>query len=106
MNVLKCFKLLFGLTTVALMYLQMQMQIITLAYQGKARQQQIKRLVEEKLQLTHKLFTLESVDHVGDKILAEDSHMQFMHPSHVIEIAASDGTFEKGDAGSGMEAQD
>ena len=73
-------------TALALIYIHMQMQIIDLAYRGKAKENQIRRLVEQNGNITYKILTLKSSNNLGIKMLAENSDMQFADPESVVHI--------------------
>ena len=97
MKLLKYVRLIGGITFLSLTYIYLQMEIVHLAYEGKDKQQKIKKLDEQRQVLTYKILTLESAPHVGDKILAENSGMGFIHPDNVIQIATTDDFFSKRD---------
>lgn len=85
---LKYFKTIFLITGVAVLHTHMQMVIIDLAYQGKEKERQINTLQEERQNVTSKIFAMESSNNLGDKVLVENSDMQFMHPQDVIEFSS------------------
>ncbi len=90
MPFIKFLKILVVVTSIALVYIHLRMQIIDLAYQGKAKEQVIGKLTEDNGQITYKILALKSVNHLGVKMLAENSGMQFADPQNVLEIATSD----------------
>ena len=74
------------LTVLALVYIHMQMQIIDLAYQGKAKEQHMRDLIDENGKVTYNILTLKSANHLGVKMLSEDSDMRFMASDNIVHI--------------------
>ena len=66
------------ITLLALVYTHMQMQIIELAYRGKAKEKQIRKLIENNSHLTSAILALKSSNNLGDKLLADQNQMQFL----------------------------
>ena len=77
------------ITFVSVVYIHLKMQIIDLAYQGKAKEQLVRKLTEDNGNATYKILTLKSANHLGVKMLAENSGMQFADPKNIFEIASS-----------------
>ena len=75
------------LTALALIYIHMQMQIIDLAYRGKSKENQIRKLVEQNGNISYTILTLKSANNLGYKMLAENSDMQFADQGDIIRIA-------------------
>jgi hypothetical protein len=89
MKLTKILKYIFLGTTVALVYIHLQMQIIELAYHGKAKEKYIKRLMEENSYLTHAVLTLKSSSNLGGKLLSENSSMEFVGPEQILKITST-----------------
>ncbi len=79
-------KLMFFVTSMALIYTHMQMQIFDLAYKGKDRQKYIHDLKDKNGVLTHQILTLKSANHLGNQLLEKDSNLQFMSYEHVLTM--------------------
>ena len=79
-------KLMFFLTSMALIYTHMQMQIFDLAYKGKDRERYIHDLKDKNGVLTHQVLTLKSANHLGNQLLEKDSNLQFMSYEHVLTM--------------------
>lgn len=90
MRLPKCLKCVCFLTVLALMYIHMQMQIIDLAYQGKDRETEIRQLLEENGNETYTILNLKSANHIGNKMLTEDSDLHFVDPVDVIQVSLDD----------------
>ena len=73
-------------TIMALVYIHMQMQIIELAYRGKAKEQQIRKLIEVNSHLMTKILTLKSSNNLGDKLLVDHKQMEFLAPQSIVEV--------------------
>ena len=99
MPLTRILKILALLTTVSLVYIQMHMDIIEMAYQGKKQEATIRRLKEDRQLLTFAIQNLKSAHHIGAQLLAKDSDMEFVSPKDVVEISlpveTQDKTFEK-----------
>ena len=74
------------MTVVALVYIHMHMEIIDLAYQGKDKEGAIRQLKEEKQLLTFAIHNLKSANHIGLRLLAQETDMEFVSPDDVVEI--------------------
>ena len=65
-------------TVTALVYINMQTQIVDLAYKGKDKQRNVHQLMETNGALTHQILTLKSANNLGNRLLEKDSALQFM----------------------------
>lgn len=77
------------ITVLALVYIHLQMQIIELAYRGKAKEKQIRKLIEANSNVTYTILTLKSVNNLGGKLLASKTNMQFADPKNVVQVSTS-----------------
>lgn len=75
-------------TFLALIYISMQMQIVSLAYEGKAQEQEMSQLIEDKNNITYDILVMKSANHIGSQLLAADPSLNFASETAVIEIAA------------------
>ena len=83
-------------TLVALVYIHMQMNIISLAYQGKNKEKTIRGLLEDNGYLTYSILSMKSASNIGGRLLNEKSEMEFIDPQNVEIIPTSaDGTEEE-----------
>lgn len=76
------------MTLMALIYISMQMQILSLAYEGKAQEKEIQQLIEENSNVTYDIMVMKSANHIGSHLLAADPSLDFASEAAVIEIAA------------------
>ena len=88
MHLCKFLKVMSVVIVLALTYIHMQMQIVDLAYKGNAKEQQIKKLIEDNGSATYTILMLKSANHLGGTMLDEDAAMQFADADDVIRIAA------------------
>ena len=74
-------------TFIALVYIHMQMKIIHLAYQGKTKEQTIRHLRDANGYLTYDILSLKSANHLGVRMLSDDSKMEFIDSSDIMFIS-------------------
>ncbi len=87
MNLAKFIKYTVLLTSLALVYIHLQMQIIDLAYQGQKREKRIEELVEKNGNAFYAISKLTSANHLGKELLAKNSDMQFVGPKDIMQPA-------------------
>ena len=76
-----------GFTTLlALVYIHMQMSIISLAYQGRNKEKTIRSLKEENGYLTYNILSLKSANNLGVKLLSKDSGMDFVDHQNIVVL--------------------
>lgn len=90
MKLSKFFQLLFVITALSLIYIHMQMQIFSLAYQGKRKEKEIISISEDNGLLTYNILHLTSSHNLGDKLLNEESTLQFCDNDQVIQLVTAD----------------
>ena len=86
MNLSKFFKIVAALTLLALVYIHLQMQIIDLAYQGKSKEEKIKKLIEENGNLNYSILKLKSANNLGIKMFSDNSKMRFAAPQNIVKL--------------------
>lgn len=77
------------ITVLSLFYIHLQMKIYDLAYQAKRKEHQIQKLRDDNGLNTYHILALKSVSNIGQKLLVEDSQMQFISNDKVYELASS-----------------
>ncbi|MBI3617080.1 MAG: hypothetical protein HY210_02545 [Candidatus Omnitrophica bacterium] len=82
-------KYTFSMTFLILIYIHLQMQIVDLAYQGQRKEAQIADLLDKNGSTFYAISKLKSANHLGEKLLAENSKMQFAGANDIIYVAAS-----------------
>ena len=90
MKLSKFLQLLFVVTALSLIYIHMQMEIFNLAYQGKRKEKEIISISEDNGLLTYNILQLKSSNNLGDKLLSEDSTLQFCNNDQVIQLVTAD----------------
>jgi hypothetical protein len=86
MSLVKFFKYTCIVTSLALVYIHLQMQIIDLAYQGEIKEKKIKELAERNGNALYKISKLKSANHLGGELLAKNSDMQFVSADHIVSL--------------------
>ena len=76
------------ITIMALCYLHMQMKIYALAYQAKVKEHEIQKLKDDNGVATYHILSLKSANHIGQKLLSQESEMQFVSNDRVYELAS------------------
>lgn len=82
-------KYTFSTTFLILVYIHLQMQIVDLAYQGQRKETQIEDLLDKNGSTFYAISKLKSANHLGEKLLAENSKMQFAGANDIIYVAAN-----------------
>jgi len=83
---MKSIRVMIVLTGLALIYVYMQMEIISLAYEGKRKERQIIELSESTGALSYKILQLKSSNHLGGNFLSENSALRFQDNHNVVEL--------------------
>lgn len=86
MSLAKFFKYTGIVTSLALVYIHLQMQIIDLAYQGQTKEKKIKEWTEKNGNALYKISKLKSANHLGVKLLAKNSDMQFAGSGDIVPL--------------------
>ena len=86
MRLLKFIKTMVVLTSFALIYIHLQMQIFDLAYQGKNKEKEIRKLIDDNGNVTYNILKLKSSNNLGEKLLGEQSQLQFLDNSRVVKL--------------------
>jgi hypothetical protein len=92
MQLSKWIKLMAFITLLSLIYIHLQMKIFDLAYQAKRNEHKIQMLRDENGVSTYYILSLKSVSHIGEKLLDQESAMQFISNDKVYEMASSQET--------------
>lgn len=92
MKMIDILKMMFMATVLAVLYIHVQMNIYTMAYQGSARQKKIETLAEKNTHLKNDIVRLQSSDHIGRELLVKaDKKYRFAGSDNVIEVASVEG---------------
>ena len=86
--------IIFFCTAIALIYIQLQIQIFELAYQGKHREEQLQKIIDVNDRVQYNILALKSADHLGIKLLKENSKLQFLDQEHIAKLKTSSQFFE------------
>jgi len=88
MQLSKVVKCMGFVTLMALCYLHMQMKIYALAYQAKTKEHEIQKLKDDNGLATYHILSLKSANNIGQKLLSQESTMQFVSNDRVYEVAS------------------
>ena len=88
MKLSKFIKAVVLLTALALIYISMQMQIFDLAYKAKLKEKEIRKLLDFNSHVVYGILSLKSANHLGDKILTQNSRLHFLDDNNIVEIKA------------------
>jgi len=89
MSLRKFFLLSIAITIFALIYVQMQVTIYDLAYQGKVREDQASRLLDRNAQATLNIAKLKSAQSLGSWFSDKNSEIDFVNQKNIVEVRTS-----------------
>ena len=87
MTVFKFIKIMMIATVMAVGYIHLQMEALDLAYQVKKKENVVRGLIEENGYMLYEILTMKSASHLGEKLLASNSPMQFVDQSNIIKVS-------------------
>jgi hypothetical protein len=90
MKVIDFLKVMGVITIMAVLYIHLQMEIYTLAYEGKTKQQKIEKLSEKNVLVSNDILRLKSSDNMGRELLVKDKEYSFASRKHVVEVESKD----------------
>ncbi|MDP3142653.1 MAG: hypothetical protein Q8N14_01715 [Candidatus Omnitrophota bacterium] len=73
-------------TIIALIYVQLQVQIYEYAYKGKRKEIALKELLDRKSNTMYNINSLESVQYLGTRLLSQDYNLQFAGKEQVVKL--------------------
>jgi len=82
-------KVMFVITTMAVLYINLQLNIYGLAYQGKKREDRIEKLAETNIIDRNDILRLKSSDHIGRELLVKEKDYKFVSRSNVVEVESA-----------------
>jgi hypothetical protein len=74
------------ITVIALIYVQLQVQIYEYAYKGKRREIALKELLDAKSTVMYNINNLESDQNLGTSLLNEDYNLQFAGREQMVKL--------------------
>ena len=89
MKLLKMLWMMFVITGLALIYIHMQMETFALAYEAKNKEKEIIKIKEVNGLLAYNILELKSSNHLGAKLLAENSNLKFRDPGNVVQLVSA-----------------
>ena len=88
MKLSRFFLAVFILTVTFCVYIQLHIQIFDLAYQGKNKESVIGRLQDDNGDINSRILKLKSSQHLGLKLLSDDSTWQFASEKQIVRMKA------------------
>ncbi len=82
----KFFLCMVSVTTVALIYTKLQIQILDLAYQGSQKERRIQDLRDYNSHVHYMICSLKSASNLGGKLLSDDREMKFVDEEQVVLV--------------------
>jgi len=76
-------------TILALSYVQLQVQIFDLAYQGKHKEKLITKLMDDNGDVKSNISQLQSANHLGDRLLDDRSSLQFLSQDQIVKLSTT-----------------
>jgi len=73
-------------TLIALIYVQLQVEIYEYAYKGKKRELALKELLDRKSHVLYNINNMESVQYLGARLLTQDN-LQFVGSDQMVKLA-------------------
>ncbi len=96
---LKKFVMLMVMMTVtSLVYIQMHVNIYSLAYDGKQKEKEINEIVDMKSAIIYNIAKLKSAQHLGVEVLKDQSDIVFSGAEQIVRVEVSRWDFESNEA--------
>lgn len=86
MKLTKFLKGIMTLTVLSVIYINLQVQIYDLAYQGKRREKEINKLTDSNGNVIYNICKLKSANNLGGKLLDENSDMRFLDDKSIVKL--------------------
>ena len=88
MQLWRFIKFMFVVTVLALIYIHMQMNIFSLAYEGKQKEQRIVRLREQNGRVSNNIYEMKSASHLGRRLLTTKTELKFCDDQSVVRLVS------------------
>jgi len=86
MRLNRFFIFLLIITVVSLLYVQVQVEIVKLAYEGRVKESRLKDLLDDRGLLVYNINKLESVNNLGQTVLCSQQDLQFTDKSQIASL--------------------
>jgi len=86
MRLLKFLFIAVVFTVLALVYIHLQVQIYDLGYKGELKKTELQKQNDFNGYLNDKILRLTSANHLGVKLLKDNSRMQFLDGHHIVTL--------------------
>lgn len=86
---------IFLITAISLIYIQMQVTIYDLAYQGKVQENKVFDLSDDNNHVSYNIAKLKSTNHLGDYVFDDRSDLIFLDRDHIVNLRTSSDFFDE-----------
>ena len=86
MRLLKFFLFICVFTVLSLVYIELQVQIYELGYQGENKKTEVQKLTDNNSDVIYNICKLKSANNLGIKLLADNSNMRFLDNKHIVQL--------------------
>jgi len=86
MRLNRFFIFLLIITVVSLLYVQVQVEIVKLAYEGRVKESRLKDLLDDRGLLVYNINKLESVNNLGQTVLCSQQDLQFTDKNQIASL--------------------
>ena len=90
MKLVRTFRILASITSLALIYTHMQMQIFDMAYRGKQKELEIADLSGNNGLVAYDIMQLKSAHHLGATVLSGDSGLRFRDQGNIVRLVSTE----------------
>ena len=90
MRLLKFFIAVIAVTALSLVYIDLQVQIYHLGYQGEHKKAELQKLRDYNGDASLDIYTLKSANNLGIRLLSDHSNMKFLDKKNIVKLEASD----------------
>ena len=73
-------------TVFALVYIELQVEIYDLGYQGENRKSEVQKLMDDNGYVVSNICQLKSAHHLGVQLLTDNSHLRFLDNNHIVKL--------------------
>lgn len=86
MRLLKFLVVIAFITILSLVYIDLQVKIYDLGYRGERKKTELQKLKDHQGDTALSIYKLKSVNHLGVRLLSDNSHMQFLDQKNIVRL--------------------
>ncbi len=88
MRLSKFFIAIFLVTVLSLVYIDLQVQIYSLGYQGEGKKTELQKLRDYHSDVSLNIYKLKSSNNLGVRLLSDNSKMKFLDQRNIVKLEA------------------